>query len=310
MKLVINKKHFIGKCLMILISVLWLSCQEDNEVTYNESDAIIQEVPDPYLQIKTPVVGFQAGTEKYGITFNAINGTKAIDEIKVYSVFTDAGSGMLSNETLLTTFTVDDPIISEVTDSLTYADLKAGLTVNGSPLPADEVDLKVGSGWKLRFEGVTKSGDIIPLAGSINIAVLSRFAGIYKVKNSAYYRIGELTGDWNNETRFIGSVDETTFSYNDYWGYFPWTGNQFNFTIDFDDNSITVPITVDGLFSGTRAINCKDDPGLFTNVPCDGSNKLVPDDVNGIHKIYLTYGYFTDGSGAREFYEELEKVVN
>ena len=66
----------------------------------------------------------------------------------------------------------------------------------------------------------------------------------------------------------------------------------------------------DPLFSGNRALGCHTEPELFTNVPCDGSNMLIPDDVNGKHRMILTYGYFTDGSGLREFYEVLEKIVN
>jgi hypothetical protein len=116
-------------------------------------------------------------------------------------------------------------------------------------------------------------------------------------------------GPWVGATRFIGSVDETTFSYNDYWGGFIWTGNAFHFRVDESDNSIEVPILVNGaLFSGNRAMSCSINPADFTSVPCDGSNILIPDDVNGKHTIKLTYGYFTDGSGPREFYEVLEKL--
>lgn len=42
-------------------------------------------------------------------------------------------------------------------------------------------------------------------------------------------------------------------------------------------------------------------------MPCTGTNILIKDDVNGKHRIKLTYGYFTEGSGSREFYEEMEK---
>jgi len=130
------------------------------------------------------------------------------------------------------------------------------------------------------------------------------------VIESAYYRIGENNGDWNGEVRFIGSVDEDTYSYNDYWGLFGWAGKSFNFDVDYSDNTINAPLIVDGLFSGNRALNCNEEPGIFENVPCEGSNVVVEDEASGKHRIYLTYGYFTDGSGAREFYEVLEKIVD
>ena len=162
--------------------------------------------------------------------------------------------------------------------------------------------------------GTTASGDEIPLAGAVNIAVLSRFAGIYRIVDMKYWRIGEDRDDvYASEignTRFIGSVDENTFSYNDYWGPFAWTGGSFNFDIDFADNSITVPIACCGLFSGNYATNCQEHADKLTNVPCDGSNILEPVDATGKHRITLTYGYFTEGSGPREFWEILEKVVD
>ena len=75
--------------------------------------------------------------------------------------------------------------------------------------------------------------------------------------------------------------------------------------------AIEVPIiTESGLYSGNRALSCKTDKNQFKNVPCDGSNILIEDNVNGKHIIKITYGYFTDGSGPREFYEVLEKIVN
>jgi len=295
--------------LLVTLTLFAFSCDDDNTVEYDKGAAIFQKVADPFLQVTTPVIGFQAGTESYDLGFNVINGTKALTEVKAYSIFTDAETGLQSNEVLLSTFPVAQPNRNIVTGNITYDELKAGLSVNGAALPTDEVDLKVGSGWKLRFEGTTATGETIPLAGNINVAVLSRFAGIYKVVKSEYYRIGVLTATWTGETRFIGSVNETTFSYNDYWGNFPWTGNQFNFTIDFDTNVITAPIAVDGLFSGTRGIGCPTDAADFTVFGCANTNVLIPDDATGKHKIKLTYGYFTDGSGSREFYEELEKVV-
>jgi hypothetical protein len=242
--------------------------------------------------------------------FNIINGLKRINSVDVFMVFTDASSGMKSNEALLASYPVGAGVVTEVAAVLTYADLKAGLTVNDLPLPTDELDLAVGSGWAFNFVGKRAEGDI-PLAGSVRVGVLSRFAGIYRVEDGSYYRIGVFSNGvvdpWIGRTRFIGSVDATTFSYNDFWGPFAWGGSQFNFKLNEADNTIQVPIIVKGLFSGSRAINCIDDAAIFTSVPCAGSNILIPDDVGGKHTIKLTYGYFTNGSGAREFHEVLVK---
>jgi hypothetical protein len=280
-------------------------CDDDDYVQYgNES---FQVVTDPFLQIKTPVLAFQAGTPSYTMEFNVVNGTKRINSVEVYKVFTDASTGNVSNEALLGTYTLDAGNFTAIVDDLTYEELKAGLTVNGGPLPDDETQLAIGSQWQFRFVGKSANGDIA-LPGSIRVGVLSRFAGIYEVIESEYFRIGVSTATWTGQTRFIGSVDENTFSYNDWWGNFAWGGQSFNFDLN-PDFTIKVPIlTASGLFSGNSALDCSVNPELFMIFDCMDTNVLIPDDVTGHHIIKLTYGYYTDGSGPREFREVLRKI--
>jgi hypothetical protein len=284
-----------------------VSCDDDEYVQYGNETG--QVVTDPFLQILTPVLAFQAGTPSYTMQFNVVNGTKRINAVEVYKVFTDAATGSVSNEALLGTYNLDAGNFTSISDDLTYEELKAGLTVNGGPLPDNETDLAIGSQWQFRFVGKTAGGDIA-LPGSIRVGVLSRFAGIYEVVESAYYRIGVLTAEWTGQTRFIGSVDENTFSYNDFWGNFAWGGNAFHFDLN-PDNTIRVPI-VDppaALFGGNRPIDCTVNPQEFSVFSCTPEvNILIPDEVNGHHTIVLLYGYFTDGSGPREFREVLRKL--
>lgn len=288
-----------------------VSCTDDDFVTYGEETST--KLTDPYLQILTPVISFQAGTPSYNMKFNVINGNEAtrINSVDVYKVYTDIITGNSSNEALLGTYpvTVGAGGSQLIDVDLTYDQLKEGLTVNGGPLPTDQTELALGSGWVLRFEGQQATRKI-GLVGNIQIAVLSRFAGLYKVIESTYWRIGVVTATWNGEERFIGSVNDTTFSHPDYWGQFAWAGKAFNFILNESDNSIKVPIILpaSGIYAGNRAINCIDDGALFGFAPCAGSNVLIPDEVNGKHIIKLTYGYYTDGSGSREFYEVLEKL--
>lgn len=283
-----------------------VACNDDDPVEYGSET--FQVVTDPFLQIKTPVLAFQAGIPSYTMQFNVVNGLKRISAVDVFMTFTDATTGASTNEALLGTYSLDAGDFTSVSDDLTYADLKAGLVLNGGSLPDDETDLAIGSGWVFRFVGKRAEGDI-SLPGNIRVGVLSRFAGLYEVVESEYYRIGVLTATWDGQTRFIGSVDATTFSYNDFWGNFAWGGNSFRFRLNEADNTITVPILVnEALFGGNRALDCAVEPATFTAVSCDGSNVLIPDDTNGKHVIKLTYGYFTDGSGPREFQETLRKL--
>ncbi|MBK9737869.1 MAG: hypothetical protein IPO92_24210 [Saprospiraceae bacterium] len=299
-------KNLILKLILPVFAIFLIaSCGKEDLVQYGTG--LTQKITDASLQIETQVVQFQGGTPSYDLKFALINGVKKVTKVNVYSVFTDAKTGLVSSKTLLKSFNVGNDAKTNFSEKLTYADLKNGITIGGAPLPADDKTLAVGSGWKLSFEGETAQG-VVNLPGAVNVGVLSIYAGIYTVIESKYYRINVLRDGWDGAERFIGSVDETTFSHPDAWGPFDdWVGKSFNFKVDFSNNSIDVPILVNGaIYSGLFATGCKTFPGAFTNVPCAGSNVLIPDPVGGKHIIKLTYGY-TSANGEREFYEVLQK---
>jgi hypothetical protein len=297
---------------VLLASAAVTACVPDEDpITYTQADLVR---PDALLSIKTPVISFVAGNADYTMDiFSYIPPGDATARLDVFSVFTDASTGQVSNEVLLTSFTVAQGE-NNLSGTITYADLKAGLMVGGASLPDNEVDVAVGSRWNLSVRPVDASGAKTLNPGSILVAVLSPFAGIYEVIESAYYRIGAGPTIWNGQQRFIGSVDANTFSHDDYWGNFAATGF-FVFDLN-EDNTITIPDNLDQLFfSGTYMLTCQEDAALFTNVPCDGSNVLIVDGGGpGKHIIKLTYGYFSvtgdENEGAREFYEVLQKVVD
>lgn len=312
MRKLFNKLSIQSMIAVFCIAAIGFSCNEGEFLSYPEGDP--QGVADPYLQIVSPVISFAAGTASYTLELNVVQGTNRIDEVNIYSVYTDADSGLPSDqEVLLETIVVETDTRQVVALEVTYDDLKLGLTVDGSALPASDYDLAVGSGWDLRFEAITESGDVLTLAGGISMAVLSPYAGIYEVVSMSYYRIFVLRNDVTDPIigteKYIGSVDEDTFSYNDWWGPFNWTGQSIEFDVDFDDNSIDIDET-GPIFSGNYFSTCESFPDDLTSVPCDAStNYLVIDLDTGLHEIYMTYGYVS-GSGPREFYEELHKVVD
>jgi hypothetical protein len=47
----------------------------------------------------------------------------------------------------------------------------------------------------------------------------------------------------------------------------------------------------------------------MTNVNCGNSNYVINNDVNGKDRLVMSIGYYTSGSGPREFYQVLEKIV-
>ena len=314
-----NKSSFILVSMAFLMSVLF-SCQEEL-VTYDSSAPVYQKQADPYLQVITGFLQFEPGTAAYDFQFNLINGTNALNEIKMYKTFYDAGVKKSSDEVMVGSYTTSDPLRNVVELSLTYDDLASGITVDGNSLPASDEDIVPGSGWSFRFEGVrSSSGETVDLDGAINM-VLSKYAGLYEVVESKYVRstsIVEDFGGWNGSQVFIGFVSETELSYNDAWGYFAWGGCHFDIKYNPETLVVTdVPVLTEcGLFSGDSRLTCAGDAVRFTDLnaalgfdACDVSNIIVDDDVNGEHEIILTYGYLAS-SGPRQFYEKLRKIVN
>jgi hypothetical protein len=263
-------------------------------------------ISSPYLQIVTPSISFQAGTPSYTVEFNAINTDNifALTSINSYKTFTNASDGSVSDRLAFQTYDLGGDTKTVYSQDVTYDDLKEGLS-----LPDDQNTLAVGSGWLIDFEGTQADGTVLPLSGVVRISIQSRFAGLYEVVESKYVRIGVDNGGWNGEERFISSVDANTFKYNDYWGTFGFSGGGFLFDIDEATNTfVNFRVTEAGLFSGNRMVTCENEPETFEIVTCDGSNNIVPNDETGAHVITLTYGYFTDGSGPRSFFEKMEKL--
>jgi hypothetical protein len=237
----------------------------------------------------------------------------------VYRSFTSSETGSTSNEELLTTLPISDITVGDNASfnfSFTYEDLIAGLTIDGAPLPANDAELNIGDFWSLTYITTTSDGDIHTNRSITKVSVATRFAGLYRTIDAKYYRIGVLTyttADWPAET-LIESVDATTYRVVDYFGAFG-PPNEWYFQIDSND-VITYPDTTPSgdpqLGNGAPFITCQTNSSDFANdgLPCGSdSNYVERDDVNGADKLYMTFGYYTDGSGPRTFYQVLEKIV-
>ncbi len=108
----------------------------------------------------------------------------------------------------------------------------------------------------------------------------------------------------------IQSVDAITYKVLEYMG--PFDGNEWYFQVDPVTLDITYPAEWNGVAqtgNGNPFIDCTTNPADFAAMGLDCINKVVLDDVNGKDKLFMTYGYYTTGSGPRTFYHELEKIV-
>lgn len=310
------------KLQLIFVAFLLVFASCDDETTeYGET---IFASADPFIQLLTEKISFVAGEPTYNVSFVVIPGSSDATSVNVYKAFTDAATQETSDAVLLGNFDIDESMTSfTVSTDVDFAQLRDGILIGGNPITTDENEVAIGSKWILSLEPVNGSGVAsFETPKNIEVAVLSAFAGNYIVYESSYFRGGaDEDLAWNGVERFIGSVNDTTFSHPEFFGRFGFADptEQFIFYLDKTDNTILIPATVGGesqpISFGEYFISCEDtgDAGDMSNANCDNSNVLIPDFATGKHIFKLSYGYYasigTGVIGSREFYEAMEKIV-
>ena len=300
---------------LLVLSVLTVfaltSCVDDDndELTGDASTGGL-------LLLNNPAVGYVVGNNAtYTLSADAQQGRIATTSVSIYKSFTSVTDGT-TEEILHATIPVSNTTVGEtgtISFSVTYEDLIAGLTLNGSSLSPNDGDLNIGDFWQLRYESTLTNGDVFMNSASSKISVGTRFAGKYAVVEHVYYRIGVLRDDvgWPDEMS-VESVDAITYRMVEYFGAFD--GNEWYFIIDENDYISYPAETPDGdaqTGNGEPFISCQTHPQELTNVPCgSGTNIVVRDDVSGKDTLYMTFGYLTGNTpgNSREFYQVLEKI--
>jgi hypothetical protein len=115
---------------------------------------------------------------------------------------------------------------------------------------------------------------------------------------------------FQHKKTLIESVDATTYRVVEYFG--PFGGNEWYFEIDSNDNITYPDKTPSGdpqTGNGQPFITCATSSADLSNV-CGGSDKnKVIRSADGKDVLVMSFGYFTAGSGSREFYQKLEKII-
>ena len=170
---------------------------------------------------------------------------------------------------------------------------------------------------KLNVTNVSSDKMVVPNGRTKSISItleylcFSDITGYYKTNDALYYRIGVLTYDeaiWPAEMQ-IQYICNNTFRFYEYIG--PFNGNEWYFEVDPDTGKISYPPTTPTgdpqLLNGQPLITCESNPGDMSNVPCGSATNYVNRSGSAL-KLYMTVGYYTGGSGPREFYQEIEKI--
>ena len=309
------KKILYILSLIALIPFFFYSCEsEDNLVTGNAKEGGL-------VDILTPSLNYVVGntTSAYNFTMKIYQGVPVkTTKVTLYKYFSSVlddtvGGSPLSNEVLVTTIDITNQETTEsiISPSYFYPDLIDGLTFKDNPLPASDGNLNIGDAFYFRIVTEMEDGREVEQATRVKLTVSTRFAGKYKTIKHEYYRIGVLTyteADSPSELS-IESVDAITYKMVEYAGAFE--GNTLYFQIDAS-GVISYPLKwkgVDQVINDVPIITCTDNAGDMTNVHCATSNYVIKDDVNGKDRLIMAFGYYTPGSGPREFWEILEKIV-
>ena len=300
---------YIYKFLIIAIAIgFTTSCNESvNPMT---GDSLSGGLLNPVSTSLNYVVG---SGDTYNVPFEVEQGANFTTQVEVYKSFFSVADGVWSNEVLESTISISDQVTHVNADfAIDYPALISGLKVGGVDLPASDTELTIGDFWNFRLVSTVSNGSTVESRNKVKLAVSTRFAGTYKVIASSYYRIGVDNGNWNGDLVTVESIDAVTYRQ---LGWAFWLdGNELFFQVDAN-NDITIPLEWDGVGqtgNGSPLILCETDPGDMTNARCGDTdhNTVLLDNVNGKDIITMSFGYYTAGSGPREFYQQMEKVVN
>lgn len=213
-----------------------------------------------------------------------------------------------SNEVLEETINIADANTKKISaTALNYASLISGLLIDGEALPALDGDMNIGDYFNFKIVNTLGDGRIVEQAYNIKLSISTRFAGKYRFVENEYWRAFVLESfAWMDEA-LIESVDAKTYRM---VGVGLFEDQELYFQIE-DDGSITYPDEWNGeaqLLNDFALTTCSNAPGLLTNVYCGSTNYIVKDDVEGLDRLVMSFGY--NSSAPRELYMVMEKILD
>jgi hypothetical protein len=231
MKNIFNKSYIL---LFALITVAFSACVEPIDlVTQNaQTGGLVDPQVSNFPYKLGATTSFDVGVE--------VPIGPAIQSVEVSNVFVSK-AGDESNEVVMSIVDIAGANTSNVVATsftLTYADLKSGIMVNGNPLPDNDVDLTIGDSWTLKYTAIMSddSRKVINNA-TTNIGVANQYAGNYQVTGVFDHPTAGPRAI--NREKFLNPIDAyTCMTYvGDLSGYEP----DYNILIIVNpDNSVTV----------------------------------------------------------------------
>jgi hypothetical protein len=304
-----------------IISILFLSL-----ITFqacNDDDLNVDNLDGDFLEgglldIKNTAMNYVVGnTGPYTATVRVFQGDIKTTSIRIAKTF-HSGNAVSNTVDNFKTITISDTNQnSSFSFDFTFSGLIEGLSIGGNALPSNDGDYTIGDYWELEYYSTTSDGVEYRNYATTQAAVSTRFAGQYKVLKGEYFRIGADNGGgamWTGDDVSIKSIDAKTYQWAE-WGILSgWADNVLYFQIDPATLKITYPEEWNGvaqLLNGQPLMTLLTNASDLTNVsPKTSTPDIAVLNANGADTLDMVYGYYTGGSGPREFYHLLEKIVD
>lgn len=327
-------KKLNNSFIFIFICVLAFSCLDPDEI-----DTSKNATEGGLVEATNPLVNYIVGSDTtYRLNLRVYQGDVISETVELLATFntverdvdgeivyrdeygeiSDAETGSItsvsSNEVSLGTITPDAITGIYYYDFDFEAEVMDQFVINGTSfnegaIPESDGDLLIGDNWTVNFYSTRSDGEIVTSSDQTTVSVATRYAGSYLHVDTQYWRVGALeTFTWLDGID-IESIDATTYKMN---GFALWDDQELYFQIDPATNAITFPDEWDGVaqtLNDQPITTCITAPADLSNIPCGEETNIVTPMEDGADVITMSVGYFTAGSGAREFYFVLVKNI-
>lgn len=318
----------IKKLSIVFVALIAFYACNDDQLNVDNWDG--NPVEGGLLDVKNTAMNYVVGnTGPYNANIRVFQGDAKTTSIRISKTFYTTEIvvdpiTMEESKIVVKSNTIDDFQTLEITDtdqnsfvsySFMFDDLIEGLTIDGEPLPTSDGEYTIGDYWEMVYYSTNSNGEHQNYA-TTQATISTRFAGTYDVLKGEYFRLGENNGGgamWTGGQVSIKSIDAITYEWAE-WGILSgWADNVLYFQIDPATLEITYPEEWDGVaqtLNGEPLMTLKTNANDLTNV---SGMTDTPDTAtmvdSGADTLDMVYGYYTGGSGPREFYHFLQKVV-
>lgn len=314
---------------ILFLSLITFSSCNDEDLNVDNPDGNIKE--GGLLDVKNTAINYVVGNPgPYTATVRVYQGVAKTTSIRISKTFYTSklvynAETEKDDKVTVVSNTIDNFRTYAISDTdqnstfsfnFTFDELIDGLSTELGTLSSNDGDYLIGDYWELEYYVTTSEGEHRNYA-TTQAAVSTRFAGQYLVLKGEYFRLGEDNGEgamWTGETVTIKSIDAITYQWAEWGVYSGWADNVLYFQIDPETLKITYPEEWDGVaqtLNGEPLISLASSPLDLTSVV---GFTTTPDVAvmapNGADTLDMVYGYYTGGSGPREFYHLLQKVVD